>query len=121
MLLVVSPPAHLPYQTARKGTPPLNLGGSESNWKLDQNGCRRLLVSNRVTATIRENGLSFGWGLKQIPAGPSRVSVAAKAPPKRMGEVWGTGFVGYVFGHGGYGGYAANSIYSPQTGLRINS
>ena len=29
-------------------------------------------------------------GLKQIPAGPARVRAAAKAPPKRMGEVWGT-------------------------------
>ena len=93
------------------------------------------MVSSSVTATICANGLEYRLGLKQIPAGPSRVRAAAKAPPKRMGEVWGTvtivaespvttgfvGFVGYTFGYGGYGGYARNSVYGPQTGLRFNT
>ena len=64
--------------------------------------------------------MDFRLGLKQIPAGPSRVRGEAKAHPKRTGEVLGTGCVGYAFGHSGYGGYATNYIYGPQTGLRVS-
>ena len=90
------------------------------------------MISNRVTATIR--AMDSLLGLKQIPAGPSRVRAEAKAQRKRTEDVWGTVTIvtehvrarvpsvtllitAVTVGYGGYGGYATHSIRGSQTGL----
>ena len=70
--------------------------------------------------TIRANGLSAG--VEADPCWALTGARGSEGPSQAHGEVWGTGFVGHAFGHGGYGGYGGYALVTlriPYMALRL--